>query len=471
VASLDSRQPVEPGKTEGWQSLPRGGNAPRALIITGGVALHAVSIYVVATIMPVVVGDIGGLAFFAWTATLYLAGALCSASAVPLLLSRWGPRTAYRIGFGVFLSGSLVCSLAPSMAVMLVGRLLQGLGGGMLPALAYAIIRQIFPAALHARAIALVGSVWGVAALVGPSIGGLFAELGAWRAAFWIDIVIGLGLIAASERALPRAVGGIDRRPFPGLRLGLLVTAAVSVGCGGAAARPPAAILGTGGAIALFSLMLYVDAASRPRLLPGGAFNPRQPLGAVSATMGLLILASSPCTFIPYILRAGHGVAPVIGGYVNAAYALSWTVASLLTASAAAAGARKTIGAGPFFMLAGLALLAWAVPAGAVPMVIAGQMLMGAGIGMGWAHLGALLMAVAPPGERNVVGPFLTTAQTLAAAFGSAFAGMVANLAGLADATSPAAAAAAGAWLFGVSTIVPLAGCLAAWRALALTRA
>ena len=170
----------------------RGSNGLRAFILTGGVALHAVSIYVVATIMPVVVGDIGGLAFFAWTATLYVAASLCSASAVPLLLSRRRLHVVYRFAFGLFLTGSLVCSLAPTMGLLLLGRLLQGLGGGMLPALAYATIKETFPASLHARAIALIGSVWGVAALIGPSIGGVFAELGAWRAAFWIDVVIGL---------------------------------------------------------------------------------------------------------------------------------------------------------------------------------------------------------------------------------------------------------------------------------------
>eukprot|EP01035_Chromulina_nebulosa_P033323 gene33323-biopygen21564 len=87
--------------------------------------------------------------------------------------------------------------------------------------------------------------------------------------------------------------------------------------------------------------MLRLDGASARRMLPGGAFDPRRKLGAVSATMGLLILASSPCTFIPYILHAAHGAAPVVGGYVNAAYALSWTVVSLLTASAGRAAARR----------------------------------------------------------------------------------------------------------------------------------
>ena len=103
----------------------RDGDAGRCLVVTGGVALHAVSIYVVATIMPVIVGEIGGVAFFAWTSTLYSAGSLTGAAAVPLVLTRSGPRGAFHLAFALFMIGSLICSLAPTMNVMLAGRLIQ----------------------------------------------------------------------------------------------------------------------------------------------------------------------------------------------------------------------------------------------------------------------------------------------------------------------------------------------------------
>ncbi len=363
-----------------------------------------------------------------------------------------------------------MCSLAPDMPVLLAGRLLQGFGGGMLPALAYATIRSVFPPILHARAIALVGSVWGVAALLGPSIGGVFAQFGAWRAGFWIDIPIGLVFAIAAGRVVPRHMAGGAARPFPGLRLALLAAAAIAVSAGGLFGRLGPAAMGLGAAVAMIVAMLRRDARATMRMLPTGAFDPRTPVGAVSATMGLLILATSPCTFIAYILRAGEGAAPITGGYVNALLALSWTVTSLLTASAGQTGARATILAGPFLMLAGLLLHAWALPAGFLPVVAAAQLLLGAGIGIGWAHLGALLMRVVPSAERDTAGPFLTTTQTLAAAFGSAIAGMVANLAGLAAATTAADVASTAPLLFGGLAIFPLAACLVAWRTLHLTR-
>lgn len=121
-------------------------------------------------------------------------------------------------------------------------------------------------------------------------------------------------------------------------------------------------------------------------------------------------------------------------------------------------------------MCVGVALDAWALGSGSLSGVVVGQILVGIGIGLGWAHLGALLMDVAPPDEREIAGPFITATQTLASAFGTAIAGMAANLAGLADATTPASVAATAPWLFGALLVFPVAGCLTAWRVLALTR-
>ncbi len=93
----------------------------------------------------------------------------------------------------IFAAGTLACGLAPSMPAMLAGRVVQGLGGGMMLALSYAMIRIVFDEPLWPRAIALVSGMWGVATLVGPAIGGIFAELGVWRAAFWSLVpVIGI---------------------------------------------------------------------------------------------------------------------------------------------------------------------------------------------------------------------------------------------------------------------------------------
>ena len=102
--------------------------------------------------------------------------------------------------------------------------------------------------------------------------------------------------------------------------------------------------------------------------------------------------------------------------------------------------------------------------------MIIGQGLLGVGIGFVWAHLGAMMMSVAAPADREMAGPFITTTQTLTTVFGSALAGLVANLAGLPTATTTADLGHTTAWLFGTLAIVPLAACWAAWKMLRLTR-
>ncbi len=456
--------------TAGWGGLLRGTNLLRTLVITGGVGLHAVSIYVVATVMPVVVSEIGGLAFFSWTSTLYVVGSLTSASSVPLLMARLGPRGAYRLACLLFAIGSLICSLSTTMPMLLAGRLIQGLGGGMLPALGYGLIRRIFPAELHARAIVVIGSVWGIAALAGPAVGGLFAQYATWRAAFWVDVPIAITFVLASAAILPRGGEGGPAPGIPGARLALLAAAAIAVSTGGASARPLYAALGLIVAIACLAATLRIDRTATRRMFPTGAFDWRTPFGAASASLGLLNLSAAPCTFLPFMLQKAHGVPPLAAGYISATYALTWTATSFVTASAAGQTARALMLAGPATMLAGLLLIGATLPAGHLAFVIIGQGLLGVGIGFVWAHLGAMMMSVAAPADREMAGPFITTTQTLTTVFGSALAGLVANLAGLPTATTTAELGHTTAWLFGTLAIVPLAACWAAWKMLRLTR-
>jgi MFS family permease len=151
--------------------------------------LHALNIYIVTTILPSVVGDIGGLGFYAWSMTLFVVASILGAAVASRLLDRVGAGRAYLTATLVFAAGTLICAAAPAFPVLLAGRFVQGVGGGLLYALAYSIIRLVYPEALWPRAIGLISVMWGVSTLVGPAVGGVFAELGAWRAAFWSLVV------------------------------------------------------------------------------------------------------------------------------------------------------------------------------------------------------------------------------------------------------------------------------------------
>ena len=166
-----------------WADLLHGTNALRSIALAGGVALHAINVYIVTTILPSVIKDIGGLEYYAWNTTLFVVTSIVGSALSARLIETLGPRAAYLLAVAVFTVGSVVCALAPSMPVLLAGRSIQGLGGGILFALSYALIRLVFAAPLWSRAMALVSGMWGVATLCGPAIGGVFAQTGHWRLA------------------------------------------------------------------------------------------------------------------------------------------------------------------------------------------------------------------------------------------------------------------------------------------------
>ncbi|MGA8550836.1 MAG: MFS transporter, partial [Stellaceae bacterium] len=183
-----------------WSALFISGNLGPLLVLTGGVLIHALSLRVVATVLPSAVADIGGLRFFAWTLTVAFVSAIWGAAFAAPLAARQGLRRAYRASLLLFGTGSAACALAPTIGFFLAGRALQGLGGGLLTALAYTTIRRVFPAPLHTRAITMVSGIWSVGALCGPLVGGLLAGWGRWRWAFWVDVPLAAAVALLAER-------------------------------------------------------------------------------------------------------------------------------------------------------------------------------------------------------------------------------------------------------------------------------
>ena len=165
--------------------------------------------------LPTIIAEIGGRRLFAWATTLYLVGSVVAAAVVHPILQRIGARRSYLIGLTVFALASVVNVVAPSMAVLVAGRALRGVAGGLLAGLGYALINTALPRALWTRGSALVSAMWGVSTLIGPVAGGIFAQLGLWR---WAYVAIGVaaGLMALVVLKVHEAQPGGLGRAEPG---------------------------------------------------------------------------------------------------------------------------------------------------------------------------------------------------------------------------------------------------------------
>jgi len=456
----------------GWAALLSGRNGVRSLALAGGVVLHAINVYIATTILPSVVRDVGGIDYYAWNTTLFVAASILGSALSARLLARAGPRSAYVIATLVFAIGTFICAVAPSMPVMLAGRLVQGLGGGFLFALSYAMIRLVFDEALWPRAMALVSGMWGVATLVGPAVGGIYAQLGVWRAAFWSLIPVALLFAVLAVIVLPkRSTDEIERSPLPLSQLVLLTLAVLAVSFGSVSSVFLWNIAGLAAAAILTLLLIGTESRARHRLLPAGALRITTALGALYATMSLLAVAvTSGEIFVPLFLQVLHQQSPLIAGYLAALMAAGWTLGSIASAGASGKGISCAILAGPMLGMAGMVALAVLVPgesAGGWPALMpicVALVAIGLGVGMAWPHLLTRVFQVAPTGEQGMAAASITTVQLFATALGAALAGMVANVAGLTDPGGIAGTANAAVWLFGLFAFAPILAIFTAVR-------
>ncbi len=444
--------------TGGWNELLGPRYLRTSILLAGGVALYATNEFLTTSLLPNTIAEIGGSRLYAWVTTLYLVGSVVAAAMVNPMLLRAGARSSYLTGLAVFGVSSLVCAAAPNMQVLIAGRALQGVAGGLLAGLGYAVINSALPRTLWTRGSALVSAMWGVATVVGPTTGGLFAQLGLWRWAF-VAMAVLTGLMAtlvpvALIRVAPTATALPMKVPVRSLLLIGAAALAVSVAQIPRNTLATFALLAAG--IALVGLFVLVDWRMHTAILPPSVFGPG-PLKWIYLTMGALMGAAMVNTYVPLFGQRLAHLTPIAAGFLGAALALGWTVSEILSASLESP---RTIGrvivAAPIVAASGLALAAvarrgdtspWTAALWAVALLVAGT-----GIGMAWPHLSARAMAsVDDPAEGSAASAAINTVQLISAAIAAGLAGVVVNTAKGGDGM-------AAHWLFTVFTALSAAG-------------
>ena len=245
-----------------------------------GVWLHAADSLLVSTMMPAIVADIGGVKLIPWSFALYEIGTIVMGAASGLLAMRLGMRRPMAIAAALFALGCLISAAAPRMELLLAGRVLQGLGGGALMALAFVVAGSRFSHRLSPRVMAAISTIWGVSALLGPLVGGLFVAHASWRGGFlfFAAQALGLALWLSLSKDPGEAPPVLDEAAsLPARRLVWLSAGVVLVAYGGIDVSP----LGTGvfvllGLICLAVFVRLDSGHEASRMLPRRPFSSRQ---------------------------------------------------------------------------------------------------------------------------------------------------------------------------------------------------
>ncbi|MBR0343730.1 MAG: MFS transporter [Rudaea sp.] len=470
TAAAEAAQLAPAAGSASWADLLGTGNGMRVLALAGGTALHAINVYMVTTVMPSVVADIGGLDYYSWNTTLFVVASIVGAALAAALADAWGGKRAYLAGLATFSVGATLCALATAMPWLLLGRSVQGLGGGVLVSLAYVLIPRVLAERLWTRAMGLVSAMWGIATLAGPAIGGIFAQGGHWRLAFWMLLPVAAVLAVIVAVWLPASGRGSASARVPFAKLALLALSVLAISFASLAAQRGLQIAGVVAGLLLAAWILRIDRDAVVRLLPRSAFVDAR-LIALYATIGLLAMSFTVEIFLPYFLQVIHGHEPLAAGYLTAVMAAGWSFGSM-TSAGRAKFAAQAIRNGPLLMAAGLFALAWILPhvqgfqAGAGFVVLLAALLaVGIGVGMAWPHLLARVLIVAPAADSSHASTAISTVQLYAMSLGAALSGLIANGAGLTSPGGVPGAQNAAAWLFGLFAVLVLAAALFARRA------
>ena len=441
-----------------WRAIFTGRLGLYNLLLNLGTCLFAINQFVVATIMPTVVDDLGGVRYYAWTFSLFAVGAIIGAASSGPAREAFGDRGAFVTAAASLTAGLLGAALANDMLVLIFWRFVQGIGGGALASQAYGLIAAMFPERLRGRVLSLLSTVWGAATLLGPGFGGIFAEFGNWRGAFAGLVPLGLLTVWMAIRYVPQseAHGKLSRLPY--LRLILLASSVLVLSL---TSRVDGAVLRI--ALIATSILLAALAFRFDARAERGMF-PRQVVSIVSevgAAYWMMLLFSIVTTFVnvyaPLHMQRLHGVSPLIAGYLCAIPSFTWTFTAIGVATLQGAKQTIAISTGVVLIFVGAVGLAFVVVPGPVWLIATCMAIVGFGVGaMNNPTIQRAIQAV-PDSEKHIAGTSVQTMRTLGISFGAAASGLIAVAAGLVTDDVPHAVLAdAMGWVYGINTLFAL---------------
>ncbi len=399
----------------------------RRLLTTGLillVTLVASEALAVAVVMPRVERSLGDLGLYGWVFSAFFLGQLVGIVVAGRACDRVRPLLPFTAGLILFVAGLLIGGSASSMPMLVAARLLQGLGAGALPAVAYVCIGREYPAASRPRMFALLSTAWVVPSLAGPAAAAVVGQHFGWR---WVF----LGLVPVVLICGGVVIGSVARIPTPGgaaaaagtnLRDALLV----AVGAGLALAGLDQGRLVVAVPVAGVGLAICLGAFRR--LTPSGTLRARPGLPATVLVRGVLTFSFFMAdAYVTYLLTTERGAPAIVAPAALTASSVLWTVGSWVQERLVGRdGPRSLVAVGFVLVGAGVGLLmvtvSSAVPA-AVGVLAWG--IGGLGIGLAYSPLSVAALAEAEPGQEGTATSALQLSDVLGVALGTGLGGVI----------------------------------------------
>jgi EmrB/QacA subfamily drug resistance transporter len=311
----------------------RSERGPILLAVMLSTGLFAIDSTILATAVPSVVDDLGGFTSFPWLFSIYL---LAQAVSVPIygkLADLYGRKPLMLLGVGLFVAGSLLCGIAWSMPALIVFRLVQGLGAGAIGPIGMTILGDIYSLQERATVQGYLASVWAMAALIGPTLGGVFSDSIGWRWIFFVNLPLGAAamwtLWRRFEENVERKRHRIDYLGATLLGAGgtLLLLALLEGGVEWAWDSPTSLGLFVA-AVALLSVFVVVERRATEPVLPLWVFRMRvlNVTNAGSLLVGVMMMGLS--SYVPLFSQKVLGTGAVVAGLVLAAMTIGWPIAA-----------------------------------------------------------------------------------------------------------------------------------------------
>lgn len=403
------------------------------LVLTMGLA--AMDTTIVATAIPSIVRDLGGFSLFTWVFSIYV---LAQAVTIPVygkLADLHGRKPVLIVGTVIFLAGSVLSGLSWSMVTLILFRALQGLGAGAIQPVVTTVAGDLYTVEERARVQGWLSSVWGISAVIGPALGGLFAQYASWRWIFYINVPLGAAALFMIVTSLHENVTHRHHRiDYGGAGLlaasaGLFIFGLLEGGVQWAWRSVQSIAVFVAAAVALVAFVWQERRAAEP-MLPPWVVRQRVLVGANLASAALGLLSIGLTTFLPTYAQGVLGVGPVVAGFILAVMSITWPLASSLSGrlylrigfrDTALVGAVCCLTAGLIFVSLPEFVPVW--------MPVIGSLVMGAGNGLLATSLIVGVQSVIGWNRRGVVtGANLFTRQ-LGQSIGAAAYGSVANAA------------------------------------------